>query len=98
VERIGNPWVVALGSITFIVATMGINIVAKLRLDRAVAAWRLCRDSERRRLGMADRSSTRSLVVHGADAPPDRAGAIAGRRCGGVMAASGKSRSDGLKP
>src|SRR6202045_5006489 len=27
VERIGNPWVVALGSITFIVATMGINIV-----------------------------------------------------------------------
>src|SRR5271163_1843543 len=28
VERIGNPWVVALGSITFIVATMGINIVA----------------------------------------------------------------------
>jgi NCS1 nucleoside transporter family len=28
VERIGNPWVVAVGSITFIVATMGINIVA----------------------------------------------------------------------
>jgi nucleobase:cation symporter-1, NCS1 family len=28
VERIGNPYVVALGSITFIVATMGINIVA----------------------------------------------------------------------
>ena len=28
VEHIGNPWVVALGSITFIVATMGINIVA----------------------------------------------------------------------
>jgi NCS1 family nucleobase:cation symporter-1 len=28
VERIGNPFVVALGSITFIVATMGINIVA----------------------------------------------------------------------
>src|SRR6201989_3387647 len=28
VEKIGNPWVVALGSITFIVATMGINIVA----------------------------------------------------------------------
>jgi NCS1 family nucleobase:cation symporter-1 len=28
VERIGNPRVVALGSITFIVATMGINIVA----------------------------------------------------------------------
>ena len=28
VERIGNPLVVALGSITFIVATMGINIVA----------------------------------------------------------------------
>jgi NCS1 family nucleobase:cation symporter-1 len=28
VERIGNPWIVALGSITFIVATMGINIVA----------------------------------------------------------------------
>ena len=28
VDRIGNPWVVALGSITFIVATMGINIVA----------------------------------------------------------------------
>ncbi len=28
VERIGNPWVVAIGSITFIVATMGINIVA----------------------------------------------------------------------
>ena len=28
VERIGNPWVVALGAITFIVATMGINIVA----------------------------------------------------------------------
>ena len=28
VQRIGNPWVVALGSITFIVATMGINIVA----------------------------------------------------------------------
>jgi len=25
VERIGNPWVVALGSITFIVATMGIT-------------------------------------------------------------------------
>ena len=28
VERIGNPIVVAIGSITFIVATMGINIVA----------------------------------------------------------------------
>jgi NCS1 family nucleobase:cation symporter-1 len=28
VERIGNPLVVAIGSITFIVATMGINIVA----------------------------------------------------------------------
>ena len=28
VERIGNRWVVAIGSITFIVATMGINIVA----------------------------------------------------------------------
>ncbi len=28
VERIGNPWVVILGSLTFIVATMGINIVA----------------------------------------------------------------------
>jgi NCS1 family nucleobase:cation symporter-1 len=28
VERIGNPVVVAIGSITFIVATMGINIVA----------------------------------------------------------------------
>jgi NCS1 nucleoside transporter family len=28
VERIGNPWVVALGAVTFIVATMGINIVA----------------------------------------------------------------------
>jgi nucleobase:cation symporter-1, NCS1 family len=28
VEKIGNPWVVALGSLTFIVATMGINIVA----------------------------------------------------------------------
>ena len=28
VEKIGNPWIVALGSITFIVATMGINIVA----------------------------------------------------------------------
>jgi nucleobase:cation symporter-1, NCS1 family len=28
VERIGNPWIVILGSITFIVATMGINIVA----------------------------------------------------------------------
>ena len=28
VERIGNPIVVALGSVTFIVATMGINIVA----------------------------------------------------------------------
>lgn len=28
VERIGNPWVVAIGSITFIIATMGINIVA----------------------------------------------------------------------
>jgi NCS1 family nucleobase:cation symporter-1 len=28
VEKIGNPWVVAIGSITFIVATMGINIVA----------------------------------------------------------------------
>ena len=28
VEKIGNPWVVALGSITFIIATMGINIVA----------------------------------------------------------------------
>jgi NCS1 family nucleobase:cation symporter-1 len=28
VERIGNPWIVALGAITFIVATMGINIVA----------------------------------------------------------------------
>lgn len=28
VERIGNPWIVAIGSITFIVATMGINIVA----------------------------------------------------------------------
>jgi NCS1 family nucleobase:cation symporter-1 len=28
VERIGNPFVVVIGSITFIVATMGINIVA----------------------------------------------------------------------
>jgi nucleobase:cation symporter-1, NCS1 family len=28
VERIGNPWIVVLGSVTFIVATMGINIVA----------------------------------------------------------------------
>src|SRR5258708_3573457 len=28
VEKIGNPFVVVLGSITFIVATMGINIVA----------------------------------------------------------------------
>lgn len=28
VEKIGNPFVVAIGSITFIVATMGINIVA----------------------------------------------------------------------
>jgi nucleobase:cation symporter-1, NCS1 family len=28
VERIGNPWVVAVGAITFVVATMGINIVA----------------------------------------------------------------------
>jgi NCS1 family nucleobase:cation symporter-1 len=28
VERIGNPWIVVLGSATFIVATMGINIVA----------------------------------------------------------------------
>jgi nucleobase:cation symporter-1, NCS1 family len=28
VKRIGNPWVVAIGAITFIVATMGINIVA----------------------------------------------------------------------
>lgn len=28
VERIGNRWIVALGSITFVVATMGINIVA----------------------------------------------------------------------
>jgi NCS1 family nucleobase:cation symporter-1 len=28
VERIGNPWIVVLGSLTFIVATMGINIVA----------------------------------------------------------------------
>jgi nucleobase:cation symporter-1, NCS1 family len=28
VQKIGNPWVVALGSVTFIVATMGINIVA----------------------------------------------------------------------
>jgi NCS1 family nucleobase:cation symporter-1 len=28
VEKIGNPWIVALGSLTFIVATMGINIVA----------------------------------------------------------------------
>ena len=28
VERINNPWIVAIGSITFIVATMGINIVA----------------------------------------------------------------------
>src|SRR6201994_300420 len=28
VQRVRNPWVVALGSITFIVATMGINIVA----------------------------------------------------------------------
>jgi NCS1 nucleoside transporter family len=28
VERIGNPWVVGLGAVTFIVATMGINIVA----------------------------------------------------------------------
>ncbi len=28
VEKIGNPYVVAIGSITFIVATMGINIVA----------------------------------------------------------------------
>lgn len=28
VHRIDNPWVVAIGSITFIIATMGINIVA----------------------------------------------------------------------
>ncbi|HEX4409747.1 MAG TPA: NCS1 family nucleobase:cation symporter-1 [Xanthobacteraceae bacterium] len=28
VEHIGNPWIVAVGSVTFIVATMGINIVA----------------------------------------------------------------------
>jgi nucleobase:cation symporter-1, NCS1 family len=28
VEKIGNTWIVALGSLTFIVATMGINIVA----------------------------------------------------------------------
>jgi NCS1 family nucleobase:cation symporter-1 len=28
VERIGNAWIVVLGSLTFIVATMGINIVA----------------------------------------------------------------------
>ncbi|MCO4315600.1 NCS1 family nucleobase:cation symporter-1 [Phyllobacterium sp. 21LDTY02-6] len=28
VERINNPWIVILGSVTFIVATMGINIVA----------------------------------------------------------------------
>jgi NCS1 family nucleobase:cation symporter-1 len=28
VEKIGNPWIVILGSLTFIVATMGINIVA----------------------------------------------------------------------
>jgi NCS1 family nucleobase:cation symporter-1 len=28
VEKIGSPWVAALGSVTFIVATMGINIVA----------------------------------------------------------------------
>src|ERR1700760_4140018 len=28
VEKIGNPWIVALGSLTFNVATMGINIVA----------------------------------------------------------------------
>src|SRR6201995_802369 len=28
VEKIGNPWIVALGSLTFVVATMGINIVA----------------------------------------------------------------------
>jgi NCS1 family nucleobase:cation symporter-1 len=28
VERIGNPWIAVLGSATFIVATMGINIVA----------------------------------------------------------------------
>jgi NCS1 family nucleobase:cation symporter-1 len=28
VERIGKPWIVILGSVTFIVATMGINIVA----------------------------------------------------------------------
>src|ERR1700760_824784 len=28
VQRVRNPWVVAIGSITFIVATMGINIVA----------------------------------------------------------------------
>ncbi len=34
VERIGNPWVVALGSITFIVATMGINIVANFVVTR----------------------------------------------------------------
>jgi len=28
VEKIGNPWIVVIGSLTFIVATMGINIVA----------------------------------------------------------------------
>jgi nucleobase:cation symporter-1, NCS1 family len=28
VQHIGNPWVVAIGAITFIIATMGINIVA----------------------------------------------------------------------
>ena len=185
VERIGNPWVVALGSITFIVATMGINIVAnfvspaydisnlypekidfrlgglitsilsvlvcpwifvsspqaitifvsifgaalgpmfgimvadyylvkrqqivledlytmspnglavfrgrlepdgvdrarrcRIRLDRVVAARRLCGDSECRRLGVADRRRARRLVVQSADGPY-RTGVIAGGR------------------
>ena len=49
VERIGNPVVVIIGSITFIVATMGINIVANFvspattyptwRRKRSISAW-----------------------------------------------------------
>jgi len=211
VERIGNPWVVALGSITFIVATMGINIVANfvspaydisnlypekidfrlgglitsilsvlvcpwifvsspqaitifvsifgaalgpmfgimvadyylvkrqqvvladvagrlavfrerlepdgadrarafgLRVDRAIAARRLCGDSERRGLGLADRLGAGSGAVHGADAPRS-AVPVAARRHGvtvqftGVVipgrreAANPESRDSGFAP
>jgi cytosine/uracil/thiamine/allantoin permease len=50
VEKIGNPVVVAIGSITFIVATMGINIVANF-VSPAYDIANLCPQKINFRLG-----------------------------------------------